>query len=301
MSRTVVAIRLAFAALIAVMLVVSAVACSVGGAEKRRRVVTVAIPPQQWMLRQIAGDRFEVRCMLSAGADPESFEPSVGQLAALERSEAYFTLGGLPFEEASAERLRGSFPHLRIVDATEGVHFIADGCHGHDHGVTGHDDFDPHVWTSLRNARVMAANMHRVMVALDPGGKAEYDANFRRLDRRLSAADDSIAALLAPCAGRTFMTWHPSMGYFAADYGLRQMSVQQEGREVTPLQLAQAVDEARAVRPVIIFSDMAAQDNGAGMLGADLGIPHQPLRLMQPDFVSELLLAARTIRDNQSL
>lgn len=276
-----------------------------------RPVVTVTIPPQEWLLNRIAGDRIEVGCILSSGSDPESFEPSMRQLASVERSQAYFSLGGLPFEEAFLEQLRENYPALRIVDTSEGITRIADACHGHghhdhdhghhdhDHGATGHDDFDPHLWTSVRNARIMAANMHRALLEIDSAGKPVYDANLMRLDSVLCDADRRIVGLLEGIHNRTFLTWHPSLGYFAADYGLRQMSVQQEGKEVSPRRLAEAIDEVRRVRPAVLFYEESAAGSGTEMLGADFGLTAVPLRLMDPDFIPQLIGAARALRNNQ--
>lgn len=273
----------------------------------RRLVATVSIPPQQWLLRQIAGDRVEVNCLLDAGADPENYEPSMRQLKDLQQSQVYFTLGGLPFEEALMERIAGNLPSLAIEDTSAGIERLADSCHGHHHDHAHHhhhdgeeaEGFDPHLWTSPLNCRIMAANMLRTLRRLDPEGDSIYSRRFLALDSMLTAADDSIRDALSGCTRRTFMVWHPSMGYFASDYGLRQISVQQEGKEVTPRQLADAIDLARSSHPTVVFYDIAMQGNETSLLSSDLQTPVCPLRLMDRLFLHQLVLAAKAIRENQ--
>lgn len=262
---------------------------------------TVSIPPQEWLLEQIGGERVKINCLLKPGADPENQEPSMRQLMELYDSQIYFTLGGLPFEEATIERTRENMPDLQICNASEGIKLIADECHGHHHeDAEEHEEegFDPHIWTSVSNCRTMADNMERALEKIDPSGKEVYRLRLQRLDSLLNTTDDSIRAMLSGCADRCFMTWHPSMGYFARDYRLVQLSVQQEGKEVTPLQLASAIERAREEKPAVLFYDIAQQGNETGLLRDDLGLETYGLKLMERDFLPQLVNAAKAIREN---
>lgn len=273
-----------------------------------RIAAVVSIPPQQWLLEELVGDRVDAGCMLESGSDPENYEPSMRSLVDVERSQVYFSLGGLPFEEALVERTAANNPSLVIVDTSAGIDKLADSCHGHHHHHQGegheeeehHDEgFDPHIWTTPANCRIMAQNMLRTLCRLDTAGTDIYRRRFASLDSLLTATDDSIRAILADCRDRTFMVWHPSLGYFASAYGLRQLSVQQEGKEVTPRQLADAVDLARRARPVAVFYDIAQQGNETALLSGDMQTPACPLRLMDRGFLHQLVVAAQAIRQNQ--
>lgn len=273
------------------------------------RVLAVSIPPQKAILDSLSCGRFEVVCLIREGSDAETSEPDLRQMVQLENAETYFSLGGLPFEQSWIGKIEASFPHLQIVNSAENMDLLAGHhCgnhhhhhhheHGddHDHG----DEFDPHVWTSLRNAKTMATDMYRELLRLDPIGKAVYDSAFVRLSQRLDVADDSIRRILEPCCNRVFMTWHPSLGYFAKDYDLTQLSVQQEGKEVSPRRLADAIVECRDNRPAVLFCDEAASAAPeTSMLQSDLGIKAYNLRLMSPDFVNQLIGAAKAISENQ--
>lgn len=43
---------------------------------------------------------------------------------------------------------------------------------------------------------------------------------------------------------KVFLVFHPSWGYFADDYGLTQIAVEDEGKEPTPATLAKILDKA---------------------------------------------------------
>ena len=273
-----------------------------GSSDSGERVLAVSIPPQKAILEPLTCGRFRVECMVGESTDAETAEPDMRSMARLEHAEAYLTLGGLPFEQAWIDRLKAAFPDLYIIDTTEGMSLLADHDCGHEHHSEEEtaEEFDPHVWTSLRNAKIMAANMRRELVRLDPSGKTLYDSACIEISRRLDAADDSIRMILSTCRDHVFMTWHPSLGYFARDYGLTQLSVQQEGKEVSPRRLAEAITECRRRKPVLMFCDEAASAAPENeMLRSDLGIPVYSLRLMSYDFVGQLIKAAKAIAENQ--
>lgn len=191
--------------------------------DESRPVVTVSIEPQRWLLERIVGDRMEVNTLLARGGNPESYEPTVADLAKLESGNLYIGVGLLPFEQAIVEKVRANRPGLKIVNSSESVELIKDD-HGHDHGI------DPHVWSSVANAKIMAANMLDAVKKVDSDGAEFYDNNFSRLISQLDSVDSLCRDILANESEATFIVWHPSLSYFARDYGLHQLSVGAEGK-----------------------------------------------------------------------
>ena len=55
---------------------------------------------------------------------------------------------------------------------------------------------------------------------------------------------EELRAELAPLAGRGFLVFHPAWGYLCADYGLRQVSIQREGKEPADRQLTELISAA---------------------------------------------------------
>ena len=265
-------------------------ACS--GPQGSGRELTVSIPAQKWLLDSIVGDRYEVRAMLGAGSNPETFEPSMQQLMGVQNSAAYFTVGELGFELSAIPKLQENFPSLRIVDSSAGIrrltgthagHSHDDGDHGHDHGAS-----DPHVWTSLPNARLMAKNMYEAVVRLDPDNKEYYTARFRDLDKNLATLNDSVAGALAPLKGRSFVVWHPSLSYFARDYGLEQVSIESPGKEASPAQFREQLDHAGHGTPLLFFNQAEFDSRQGSGVAAELGIPTATIAVMQEDLPAQI-------------
>ena len=65
--------------------------------------------------------------------------------------------------------------------------------------------------------------------------------------------DKSLRAQLRPFKGRSFLVLHPAWLYFARDYGLRQLVVEQQHKEPGPVQLAQLLRQARALKIRTLF------------------------------------------------
>ena len=103
-------------------------------------VITVSIQPQKYMLEKIAGDKWDIKCLLSNSADPESFDPGMTHLLNLENSKAYFKIGNIPFESAIINKVKNNNPGLRLFDNSEGIALIK-GTHGHSHA---HSEIDPY-------------------------------------------------------------------------------------------------------------------------------------------------------------
>lgn len=269
------------------VLTLGAIACS-RSAERddAPRTLTVSTEPQRVLLAEIAGPGYEIVTLLPPSADAETYEPSVGTLTSLQHSAAYFTTGAPGFEQAVLPRIRENFPDVRIVTTTEGIVSI-DGTHGH--------DADPHVWSSPLNARVMARNMLRALTLLNPADSAAFRERWQRVDSSLAQLDDSLRRILADAPSRTFAIWHPSLSYFARDYGLRQIALETDGKETTPRQLRARLDSLRSADVGVIFYERAHGSGRASAVASQLGFRTAELQLNDSSWRQSVIKAARLI------
>lgn len=271
-----------------------------------RDELTVSIPAQKWLLDSIVGDRYKVVAMLEDGSNPETFEPTMQQLMSLQNSAAYFTVGNLGFELASMPKIKENFPTLEVIDTSKGIIPI-EGTHtGHacasgQNPATSSDNPDPHLWTSLSNARILARNMYETLVRMDPDGKDYYSARFKALDSGLSALNDSIAGILSPLKDKAFLVWHPSLSYFARDYSLKQISVEISGKEASPAQYRAQLDLAKKAEPLLFFTQTEFDPRQAQAIAEELNIPAAPIAVMQFDISAQIRSIANELSKAASL
>ncbi len=237
----------------AILLCVIAVSCS--SRKTDEHTLVVSLEPQRAILEAIVGDRFTVTTLLPSGANPETFEPTIKTRKAVDNASAYFYIGNIPFEDKIIETLP---PTVTTVNTSTGIVPVY-GTHNHEHhhDAVGdehhHNDIDPHTWTSVRNAHIIATNMFEALKKLDPDGSDYYTKRYLGYIAHLDSLDNAFASRLSTQPDKAFAIWHPSLSYFARDYGLEQIAVGFENKEVSPLRLAEVAKHAKAEGVTVLF------------------------------------------------
>lgn len=230
--------------------------------------ITVSVAPLKYFTEQIGGDRVEVEVMVPAGASPATYEPKPRQMVSLSRSSLYLAIG-VPFEHAWLPRISSANPDMAILRVFAGIERMPMAAHHHDeeesHGEEehrdhdadhGHDNdsgLDPHVWTSPKCAAKIAGNILSALLQADPAGSIGYKTRYNALMNRIQEVDAAIAELMHGKEGKSFMVYHPSWGYFARQYGLKQVPVELEGKEPGPRELAEVIRTARRLGITAVF------------------------------------------------
>ena len=228
--------RLSQAALVAAMLVSVSILTSCGGKTKDEgRVVTVSIEPLRYFTEQIAGGRARVVTMVPKGGNPETYEPSARQMVALTQSDLYIKVGNIGFECTWMQRLQANAPKMVVMSASDGVQSV----------LTPHGDPDPHVWMSAANARVMARNICGALCRTYVADSAFFKHNLDSLLQVIDHVDANVSQRVKASQAKAFLVYHPVLTYFAHDYGLRQLVLEEEGREPSAADLQRVVDMAK--------------------------------------------------------
>lgn len=226
--------------------------CSCRDTSPRKQIITVSIQPQKWLLEKIVKDKFDIICLLSQGSNPETYEPSMNHLINLEKSTAYFRIGYIGFEMAIVDKAKKNNPSLQIYDNSKGVSVIY-GSHEGVANANHQHEIDPHIWTSVVNAKIIAKNMYDAVCEIDPRHSSQYKANLNILLQELSVLDNEINKQLSSKRGTAFLVWHPSLSYYARDYGLKQISMEYEGKEIPAKYLKNEIDLAKKYNAKVFF------------------------------------------------
>lgn len=259
--------------------------------------VSVSIPPQKWLSDQIGGDHVITTVLVARGQDPHTFEPTPRQIAAISRSKIYFTIG-MEFEQQITQRLDAAVAGLTLIDTTTSIGRITIGEHGPDseadHGDRHYDGVDPHVWLSPPNLSRMAEIMAKAMSDADPDHAAIYRENLKQTVATLQQLHHELSLELAPFRGTSFYVFHPSFGYFAKEYGLRQAAVEVSGKSPTPKQLSALIARARQDRVRIIFVQPQFDSRSAAAVARAIDGVVEPLDPLAEDVAANLrTMAAR--------
>ena len=219
--------------------------------------VAVSIPPLTEFVEEVGGDRVRVSVMVPPGATPHTYEPEASQLREVSRAGMYVMVGsGLEFETVWMNRIVDVNSEMLVVNCSEGIEVV--GC-------------DPHVWLSLGNARVMVENIYQGLVRIDPESQEQYARNKEEYQGKLDEMDAWIRANLPVSENNKILVYHPAWAYFARDYGLQQITIEEEGREASPKRIAELISEARAGNITVIFTSPHESTRGAEMIAREIG------------------------------
>lgn len=269
---------------------------AMNGRADRTPVIFVTIPPQRWLVEQLAGDGVEVELLVHPGQNPHTFEPTGRQLTLLAQSQGWLTIG-LPFEQTILAKARSMRP-----DLTEHPMHLAVPRLGASHeGHAGEDDrcaadgADPHIWLSPRNMARMGTNCCRALQSILPARQAELDASLVRLSGVLNALQGTLEKQLAPVTNGTIWVYHPSWAYFAQAFQLRQQAVEAEGREPSARQLARLIGEAKQTRARVLFADPQYDPRPIQALARQIDAQVITLDPLAEDWPANLLRVAEAI------
>ena len=261
----------------------------------------VSIVPQQTFLKAIGGDKVNVTLMVQAGDSPHAYEPKPSQMLAVNKADLYLAID-VEFEDVWLPKFKSLNPKMQIVDISDGVekmHMLEKCEHGHEtHGHASHDHEgeDPHIWTSPKNVKIIAQNIYDALVKYDPSNIKYYKNNLKTLLTSVQDTDTAIEKILSSLReSRTFMVFHPSWGYFAKAYNLKQIAVEVEGKSPKPRELVHLIKEAKEEKVNAIFTQPEFSDSSAKIIAKELHIPVVKISPMAPNWSDNLINMAKTI------
>lgn len=256
--------------------------------------IWVTIPPQETVVEAVAGEWASIHIMVRSGQSPETYSPSVPQMAALAKADLYFGIG-MPLERRILAKMERSMPQLHFVQTADRVEHAHDHAH---HAGCAHGDMDPHVWMDPVWMLGFVEQVRLALTELDPESAERFTANAEAVSRQLRELDAALRARFEPYAGRSFYINHPSLGHFAERYGLVQRSIEHAGSAPSAREIAGLVDAARADTVGAVFSQPEFGRSSADVLARAIGVEVVELDVLSADYFSNMLDIARALEDS---
>ena len=279
--------------LIYILIILCLSACKPSAQSEQKPTITVTLEPLRYFTEAIAGDQYQVVSMVPKGSSPETYDPTPQQLVALNKSQAYFRIGHIGFEQTWMDRLASNSPQLKFFDTSEGIDLIRTA--GHQHGDHYHaGGVEPHVWNSANNAIILAENIYHALCELDVSHQSYYKERLDSLKQAIQQTDQTIRELLQK-ADRTFLIYHPALSYFARDYGLKQISIEEEGKEPSPAQLKTLIETCRKENIHVIFVQQEFDIRNAQLIADELGVTIIPINPLSYDWSTEMINVAKAL------
>ena len=264
--------------------------------------VFTSIIPQEFFVEQIGGDRVEVQALVSPGKNPATYEPTPAQITKLSQADLFFTIG-VPFEKAFLPSVKENL-NTKIVDTSAGIEKRFLEAHSHDEEgqdeEEGHDHEakteDPHIWMSPRLVIKQAETIQNALVEYDPEGADYYNENYNKFKTSLEDVISELEIVLKPFEGNTVFVYHPAFGYFLDNYGLVQEAVETGGKEPTPAQLNDIIQEAQSDDVHIVFVQPEFSIQSAKIIADAINGTVVTLNPLNRDYINNLYHMADEIK-----
>lgn len=263
-------------------------------------IVAVSVLPQAEFVEKVGGDKVKTVVIIPPGADPHTYEPSPKEIGEVSEARMYVTVGiDMPFEEVWIDRFESINSETLIVNSSNGIKLRELAAHDHHEGeeteehageleadhaneseenhenesedVHEETGLDPHIWTSPANAKIMVEDVYEGLAKIDPVNKTYYAQNRDTYLKELDALDARIREKLEGKKERNFMVYHPSWGYFAADYNLTMIPVEIEGKEPSAQDLAKVISLAKEKQVKVIFVQPQFSTGSAQSVAEEIG------------------------------
>ncbi|NLG87650.1 MAG: zinc ABC transporter solute-binding protein [Clostridiaceae bacterium] len=269
-------------ALVIILQILLTVSCASGTDKKDARfTVAVSIVPQETFVKEVTGGSIDIVTAIPPGKSPETYAPSPIELEKLSRSSIYFSIG-VPAEVGILDKLKDINGNIKIVDLAGKVkeHYPEIEI------VPGHRD--PHIWLSPKRAAVMVDIISQELSDIDKDNSEKYRENAQKYIEKLIDLDKKISRLLSNYRNRTFIVYHPSLGYFADDYGLNMVSIEEEGKEAAPLNLQKVIDIAREQNIKTVFYQSEMDSKQSRVFADEIGGKAVQVTPLAPDYIDNI-------------
>ncbi len=243
----------------------------VAGSDSKPKVV-VSYSVLCDLTKQIAQETVDLKCLLPAGQDPHTYQPTPDDRKAIDQG-ALVLYGGYDFEPGVIKLIQAAGqPETKVAVNEIAVPkpLMGEAEHtDHNHDKTEKADkkaekeADPHVWHNAQNGVAIVQVIQDKLTKLSPKNADLYSKNATALRDRLTKIDGWIKQSIAtiPTGSKKLVTTHDALSYYGAAYGLPIEGALQglsTDEKPTATRIKTLVDTIKASKVPTIFAELTA-------------------------------------------
>ena len=187
-------------------------ACTLpAGRDDGKLQIVATLFPQWDFARTVGGEFADCKLLIAPGAEVHAYEPSAADLVAISECDLFLYTGDEM--EPWAARILKSTEGVTATDLSKNVTKIAD--------EDGDHAYDPHIWTSPKNAQIMVRDIADAFCVADPIHETEYRKNAEKLIGELQDLDEEFREICDKAENRVLaFGGRFALTYFAEEYGI---------------------------------------------------------------------------------
>ena len=204
--------------------------------DDKLKVVTTIFPQYDWT-REIMGDKAssaQLTLLVGNGVDLHSYQPSIQDIAKISTADIFIYVGGESDGWVADALKNATNKNMKVInlmevlgdkvkaeEIKEGMQAEEEEHEDHDHDEDEEVEYDEHVWLSLRNAKILSAEITAALCEKDAANAAVYKANYTAYAAKLDTLDKDYKSTVASASKKTILFGDRfPFRYLTDDYGL---------------------------------------------------------------------------------
>lgn len=266
--------------------------------KEEKQTIYTSFYALQSVTKEIVGDKMEVKNLIPNGQGVHHWEPTAKDMKDLYKGSVIL-VNGLNLETWT-EKFKSALTDLKLVEVSKGVNLLEtahhheegeDHEHEHEHEHKGenkdvvkpmtekeekhhsHGKYDPHIWLSLRNMKVVAKNICEQVISMDKANESYYKENLKKVENRLDELDKKYSDELKNSRTKSIITSHEAFAYLFNDYGLKQIAIEGLNSESEPdlAKMKSIVEQAKKEGLKYVFYEELSESKVEETIAKEIG------------------------------
>ena len=272
-----------------------------------KQIIYTSFYPLQSITKEIVKDKMEVKNLIPVGQGVHHWEPTAKDMKDLNKGSVIL-VNGVNLE-LWTEKFKSALTDLKLVEVSKDVQLLKsehhdeehsqdeehshDEEHDHDHSHEekkdekevvqpmtekeekhhSHGEYDPHIWLSLRNMKVIAKNIYDQVVSMDKENESFYKENLDNVLKRLDEMDKKYSTELSNAKTKYVITSHEAFAYLFNDYGLKQLAIEGINSESEPdlAKMKEIVEFAKKENLKYVFYEELSESKVEETIAKEIG------------------------------
>lgn len=268
--------------LLLVFIVLILVGCSNNDTKDNKLNIAVSIKPEEAFVNAVVGDKGNITTVIPSGFSPANYQPSPKELEEISDSDLYFSIGIAAENNIIPKIINTSTDIISLKDATLEKYPLL-----YINSLeTEEANADPHIWMSPKRVIEMVNLVKDSIISLDPENKDYYSTNAEKYISELEELDEYTRKTINDNSFKDFVIYHPSLGYFADDYGLNMVVIEEGGKNATIETISEVISFAKDNNIKIIFYQEEFDSKQANVIAEEINGKTISLDILSEDYIN---------------
>jgi zinc transport system substrate-binding protein len=234
--------------------------------------ISVSIEPFADFTKQIVGNRANVNTLIPPGINVHSFELKPQEIKQVLESDIYFRVGKIfNLENLFLDKVETSIGN--VIDCSFESELINN---------------NPHYWLSPSNVKIITKNILDALVKYYPQHKNFFTNNRTSFIHKIDSIDSIISNQLEDKKEKIILVYHPAWTYLADYFGLKEISIERDGKSPKAQDLLEIIDFAKTMGVSCIFFDPHFDESSVVTIAESLNLEIDSIDPLPANYLSNL-------------